>query len=291
MGLNADPIHSSLIVIEQMVITIYWDQTSYPQVLSYRIPNSCLSFILVGERRKEHADYFAAIQDKEKRSRLETLYKEHVSCMYKIASRILSDEYLAQDAVQEAFINISNNLEKFHETDCNKTRAFFVIIIRNVSINIYNRRKKQSSLSFEELEKELSESGPSVFDVKAATLNIRSGPGLSYTIIGTEPNDADIEVYSVNYPNDPPPSIADGYEWVHIIYPIASHGQYRISDNGYAAWYPLSTGERYYDYAQNVKVTASSIYLYSDPSLTSAFSGSYSYGTYLPSYYSTLDYQ
>jgi hypothetical protein len=132
---------------------------------------------------------------------------------------------------------------------------------------------------------------PSVFDVKAATLNIRSGPGLSYAVIGTEPNDADIESYSVNYPNDPPPSTGDGYEWVRVIYPIASHGQYLMNDNGYAAWYPLSTGDRYYDYAQNMKVTASSIYLYTNPSLTSAFPESYSYGTYLPSYELYLDYQ
>ena len=76
---------------------------------------------------------FAAIQNKENRSRLEALYEEHASRMYKVAYRILNDEHLAQDAVQEAFINISNNLEKIIGTDCNKIKALFVIIVRNVS--------------------------------------------------------------------------------------------------------------------------------------------------------------
>jgi len=102
---------------------------------------------------------FATIKDEKKRGRLEKLYIAHASSMYKVACRILDDEHLAQDAVHEAFINISNNFEKIIKTDCNKMRALFVIIVRNVSINMYNRRKKQCSVSFEELEGELSETG------------------------------------------------------------------------------------------------------------------------------------
>lgn len=108
---------------------------------------------------------YAAISNKENRSRLKALYEEHASWMYKTAYRILNDEHLAQDAVQEAFINISNNLEKIIGIDCNKIRALFVIIIRNVSIDIYRLRKKQCSISIEEIEGDLSESGPSVEEI------------------------------------------------------------------------------------------------------------------------------
>ena len=107
---------------------------------------------------------FAAIQKKENRSRLEALYEEHASWMYKVAYRILNDEHLAQDAVQEAFINISNNLEKIIGTDCNKIKALFVIIVRNVSIDIYRLRKKQYSVSIEEIEEDF-ESGPSIEEI------------------------------------------------------------------------------------------------------------------------------
>ncbi|MDA8226591.1 MAG: RNA polymerase sigma factor [Desulfitobacterium hafniense] len=49
--------------------------------------------------------------------------------------------------------------------NCNKTRAFLILIIRNVSIDIYRRRKRQYSLSYEELEEELPESGQNIEDI------------------------------------------------------------------------------------------------------------------------------
>lgn len=108
---------------------------------------------------------FAIIQNAKDRSRLEALYIEHASCMYKIANKILNDEYLAQDAVQEAFIKIAINLNKIKENDCNKTRALFVIIVRNISIDIYRRRKKHHNFSIEEMEVDLPNSEPSVEEI------------------------------------------------------------------------------------------------------------------------------
>jgi len=107
----------------------------------------------------------AMFENKENISRLETLYNEHASLMYKIACRILKDQHLAQDAVQEAFINISKNLDKIVKTDCNKIRALFVIIVRNASIDIYRQREKQTGVSYEEIEETLSEQGPSVEEI------------------------------------------------------------------------------------------------------------------------------
>lgn len=108
---------------------------------------------------------FATIQHKENCIRLGALYEEHASWMYKVAYRILNDNQLAQDAVQEAFINISNNFERIIGTDSNKIRALFVIIVRNVAIDIYRQRKKHCSLSIEEIEEDLSESGSSVEEI------------------------------------------------------------------------------------------------------------------------------
>lgn len=105
---------------------------------------------------------FAVISNKEKRNKLEDLYTEYALYLYKVAYNILKDKYLAQDAVHEAFIKISNNIDKIFKIDCNKTKAFIVVIVRNISINLYNQRKKQSGLSFEELGDDLSKSGQSV---------------------------------------------------------------------------------------------------------------------------------
>lgn len=107
---------------------------------------------------------FSIVEDCEQRNKLESLYNEYSLYIYKVAYQILKDKYLAQDAVQEAFISIIKNINKIDRIKSNKTKAFLVIIIRNISINIYNKRKKQPSVSFEEID-DLSEAGPSVEEV------------------------------------------------------------------------------------------------------------------------------
>lgn len=107
----------------------------------------------------------SAIHNIEKRNKLEVLYNKYSFYAYNVAYDILHDKGLAQDAVHEAFINIIKNIDKIGDVDCNKTEAFIVIIVRNVSINIFNKRKKRSDLSFEEIEGQLSGSGPSVEEI------------------------------------------------------------------------------------------------------------------------------
>lgn len=87
----------------------------------------------------------------EKSVKLELLYTFHKSAMLYTAERILRDYQLAEDAVQKAFIKVLDNLHKIEEPDCNKTRAFLVIITRNVAITMYNRQKKQA-VPIEEIE-------------------------------------------------------------------------------------------------------------------------------------------
>ncbi|HHY26962.1 MAG TPA: RNA polymerase sigma factor [Desulfitobacterium dehalogenans] len=107
----------------------------------------------------------AFIHNKKSHSQLETLYRDHASPMYKVAYGILKDEHLAEDAVQDAFINISRNLDKIMSAGCNKPGALCVIIVRNTAINSYRRRKKQYSMAMEEIEEHISEPGPSVEDI------------------------------------------------------------------------------------------------------------------------------
>ena len=80
----------------------------------------------------------------EKSVKIERLYALHKNVMLYTAERILRDYQLAEDAVQKAFMKVLDNLHKIEEPDCNKTRAFLVIITRNVAITMYNRQKKQA---------------------------------------------------------------------------------------------------------------------------------------------------
>jgi len=116
-----------------------------------------------------------------------------------------------------------------------------------------------------------------VMDVTTSTnLNIRSGPGLSYSIIAQVNPGSDILFY---YEVDAGVS-ADGYNWRKVYYPSAAIGQYSSSAVGWAAWYPYGTGHPwYYYYTTGVTVISSTgIYEYQYPNLTSPYPMLYNYG-------------
>lgn len=89
-------------------------------------------------------------EDEEVRSKLEQIYILYRKAGLWTASNILKDEHEAEDVVQEAIIKISLIMEKIDTVECNKTRGLFVIIVRNLSINIYNRRKKISPTPYDD---------------------------------------------------------------------------------------------------------------------------------------------
>lgn len=81
------------------------------------------------------------------RSKLESLYNAYSQNMYVIAHQILNDHHLAEDAVQQAYIKIIERLDKIDEVHCNKTKAFLVIVIRSVAIDLYRKRNVQENPS------------------------------------------------------------------------------------------------------------------------------------------------
>lgn len=68
------------------------------------------------------------------------LYYKYRNLMYKTAYDILRDEHLAEDALQEAFERIIKNLHKIDEKNCSRTQSYLVIIIRNVALNMAQKK-------------------------------------------------------------------------------------------------------------------------------------------------------
>src|SRR5660398_173738 len=95
--------------------------------------------------------FLMTIEDEETRSKLERIYKNYHRDMYITAYSILKDHYESQDIVQEAIIRLSKNLYKISDIECKKTRAYLVIIVRNLSYNAYNKRKGIVMLENEEI--------------------------------------------------------------------------------------------------------------------------------------------
>lgn len=80
---------------------------------------------------------------------IQSIYKHYCNLMFSVAFQILNDKYLAEDAVQISFYKLLHNKFSIDTISSSKTKNFLVIIVRNVSIGIYNKKKKEV-LSFEE---------------------------------------------------------------------------------------------------------------------------------------------
>jgi RNA polymerase sigma-70 factor, ECF subfamily len=74
---------------------------------------------------------------------LEELFIKYSNLMFFVAFDILKDRYLAEDAVQKAFLKLEKSKMIIDSTSSNRTRSFVVIVIRNVSITMLNNSRKE----------------------------------------------------------------------------------------------------------------------------------------------------
>ena len=86
--------------------------------------------------------YLTLIDTDEDKLKFTDLYKQYRHLMFYVARRILGDEHLSEDAVQEAFLRIAKNFHKIGEVPCPQTRNFVVIITRNVAITMASHNNK-----------------------------------------------------------------------------------------------------------------------------------------------------
>ncbi|NLY45557.1 MAG: sigma-70 family RNA polymerase sigma factor [Tissierella sp.] len=109
--------------------------------------------------------YTSMIYDEDDKPKFERLYNTYRKTMFFKAREILKDDYLAEDAVHLAFINIINNLDKIDEKNCHKTKGFIVIVTENVAIDMYRKLKPGSDISFDEIDYVIRDISPSVEEI------------------------------------------------------------------------------------------------------------------------------
>ncbi|HKL99475.1 MAG TPA: sigma-70 family RNA polymerase sigma factor [Mobilitalea sp.] len=94
--------------------------------------------------------FILMMEDGEKKDMLERLYIEYNKELFYVAYQILNNYHDAQDVLQDAFIRISKHLDKISKINCKKTRAYLVIIVRNLSFDRYNEKKRSIPTDFAE---------------------------------------------------------------------------------------------------------------------------------------------
>lgn len=94
--------------------------------------------------------YLSQILDEPSKCKFEQLYLNYRNTMLWVALSILHDQSLAEDAVHEAFMRILNNIENISLENCNKTRAYFVLIVRNIAIDLLRKRKQLAEFDLDD---------------------------------------------------------------------------------------------------------------------------------------------
>ena len=85
---------------------------------------------------------FKPISSETDSEKIEQIFETYGSTMLYTARKILNDNALAEDAVSESIEKIIHNIDKIKEISCYQTRAYIVIIVRSVSLNMLKRLKK-----------------------------------------------------------------------------------------------------------------------------------------------------
>lgn len=93
--------------------------------------------------------YLSSLDTDEEKNYFEEIYLKYKEKMYGIAYSILNNVQDSEDAVHQAFLSIADNFQKILKIPCQDLSSYIVIIIRNTSINIYNKNKKTAEHSSE----------------------------------------------------------------------------------------------------------------------------------------------
>ena len=79
---------------------------------------------------------------------IEKLYKLYEQKMYQAAYHILHDSWLAEDAVQEAFLKLMKCNIYFEDAESDDCKRYLITVIKHSSIDIYNKKRKEQELLF-----------------------------------------------------------------------------------------------------------------------------------------------
>ena len=94
--------------------------------------------------------YLAMLETPAEKQEFAELYEANRQRMFGVAAGILHDDYLAEDAVNQAFLKLIRHFRKRDKLSRNQMRNYLVIIVRNTAIDMYNDRHKIAEVYFDE---------------------------------------------------------------------------------------------------------------------------------------------
>lgn len=92
----------------------------------------------------------STIENEQQRNELAVFYFKHKNRLYSIAFSKLHNKEDAEDAIQEVFSEIANKPEKFFDVPVDGRLTYTDIMVKNISIDMFNNRNRVSLEPLEE---------------------------------------------------------------------------------------------------------------------------------------------
>ncbi len=90
------------------------------------------------------------LDSEEEKSKFARIYEKYRYFLWYLANERLQDAWLAEDAVQEAFLALTRHMDKIGDPESAATRNFLATIVKNKAIDIIRRRKGVIEENFDE---------------------------------------------------------------------------------------------------------------------------------------------
>lgn len=89
--------------------------------------------------------YLSLLETPDEKDKLRAIYESYHDLMMGVAFGFFRNEHDAQDAVQQAFMTLIENLKRISKVDCPETRRYCVIITRSRCLDMLRAGKKSFS--------------------------------------------------------------------------------------------------------------------------------------------------
>jgi RNA polymerase sigma-70 factor (ECF subfamily) len=90
------------------------------------------------------------IEDERERLKIADIYKEYHHICLHIAMGITHNQQIAEDAVQDAFVEVIRRKEKILSLSCNHLQSYLVIIVKHKAIDILRKYQKISDIDIDD---------------------------------------------------------------------------------------------------------------------------------------------
>ena len=97
--------------------------------------------------------FLAMMETPQEESLFESIYFGYRKQMYCVAKKVLNNDDLVEDALQNAFLGIAQQITRFQGFTPDEIRAYVLTVAKNAAIQLYskNRKERNQFISIEEI--------------------------------------------------------------------------------------------------------------------------------------------